>query len=487
MYNREFDSTGILKQKKEYHALSIAIWGIMNYHDYRETGNVKSRQHVINQYRYFNDTSFVHISKDGVYMGLPYKFKFHDLKVPWYSGMTQGVALSYLYRYYDLTKDKTALTKMKQVARFMIRMQDKGGTIGKTPEGYLWIEEYPNSKSSPQVLNGFINGLLGLAEYLEVFPADTAARRIHDSAYKALVATVHKYDTPLWTNYNRNNSGVTNDYMRYEITQMEHLFYYYHDSVFYRQKMIWGPMAVNKFDNRHTFYKAPKFQYAIPLDSSKVNGRLTVKPILEDSICGIPKGITAGKKHYPRTDSLDIVFRKKAGHTLSWENETRFICLRFDTLYATLPKVLVKNDNEKWRPAKVRIQNGRLFVESEKHFTSLLFKPGKQKYRLRYAGCLRHNYAVPEFLFYKYKTTHYLDSSQNYRISCHTENVAQAIVFYRYAVKKETLVTTIWKQYQCVELNSTFTPPAEGYYEFYICFPYYFASPAVSEFKVEKS
>jgi hypothetical protein len=127
---------------------------------------------------------------------------------------------------------------MKQIAAFMLRMKENGGTLGRTPEGYLWIEEYPNSKNAPQVLNGFINGLIGLAEYLEVFPGDTAAKRVHTESYNALVKTLHKYDTPDWTHYSRTNKRVTNQYMRYEIAQMQHLFVYYGDSTFYRQMMI---------------------------------------------------------------------------------------------------------------------------------------------------------------------------------------------------------------------------------------------------------
>ena len=38
-YKREIDSTGVLIQDKQYHALSIGFWGIMNYHDFKRSGN----------------------------------------------------------------------------------------------------------------------------------------------------------------------------------------------------------------------------------------------------------------------------------------------------------------------------------------------------------------------------------------------------------------------------------------------------------------
>ncbi|MCA6361571.1 MAG: hypothetical protein IM638_00905 [Bacteroidetes bacterium] len=486
MHNRAIDSTGILTQNKQYHALSIAIWGIMNYHEYQATANKDARAQVINQYRYFCDTALVEISKDRKYMGLPYRFKFHDLNAPWYSGMTQGVALSFLYRYYDLTKDKTALVKMQQVAQFMLRTQDNKGTIGKTPEGYLWIEEYPNSKKSPQVLNGFINGLIGLAEYLEVFPGDTAARRVHNAAYQSLLNTLHKYDTPTWTNYNRTNSGVTNEYMRYQLTQMEHLLYYYGDSAFYRQMMIWSPMAVNKFDTRTQFYKAPRYQFAIALDSSKTIGGLQTSKLFEDSLKAIPGGIQLRKKHYAASDSLSCRLRAGATHQISWQNEVRFIRLGFDTLFAELPEIWVRKGTGSWKRAAVQSQNGTLWVQAATPFTAIRFHSGKRRYQLRHITSLPHNYAIPKFLFYKFRGRHYLSAGQLYQLSAQTRQIVQANVFYRYADKPEQLAKQIWKQEQCVQLNGTFVPPAEGYYEFYICFPYYFPAPEVKNFDVLK-
>jgi heparosan-N-sulfate-glucuronate 5-epimerase len=130
-------------QKGEYHALTISFYGIMNYEDFIITGDSACYQRVINQFRYFQDSSRVIYIDSAKGMGLPYHKQAYDLKPIWYCGMTQGVALSFLARYYLLTRNEDALHKMKQVAYFMLRPQEKGGTLGRTPEGYLWIEEYP--------------------------------------------------------------------------------------------------------------------------------------------------------------------------------------------------------------------------------------------------------------------------------------------------------------------------------------------------------
>jgi D-glucuronyl C5-epimerase C-terminus len=487
-YKREIDSTGVLIQDKQYHALSIGFWGIMNYHDFKRSGNKNAREQVINQYRYFCDTSKVEISADQKYMGLPYKFKFSDLAAPWYSGMTQGVALSYLYRYYDLTKDKTALVKMKQVAAFMLRMKENGGTLGRTPEGYLWIEEYPNSRNAPQVLNGFINGLIGLAEYLEVFPGDTAAKRVHSESYNALVKTLHKYDTPDWTHYSRTNKRVTNQYMRYEIAQMQHLFVYYGDSTFYRQMMIWSPMAWGKIDSGIKFYTAPLFQFAAPLDTSRQARRIEKPKLFEDRIAPLEKGCRIGKKFYPKSDSLAIKITGKKHPVFDLQTDVRVVCIGFDTLAGDLlPQVLVYNKNGIWKAAQVFLRNKKLYAESVDLFTRFKIitslKNGSPKV-VNYIGVINGEFGLPHFLYYKFKAQHFLLTGKTYGFSCQTEHIAEAKVFYRYAVKKEDMKTAIWKQDQCFDLNGSFSPTTEGYYEFYVCFPFYFPSPTISEIKL---
>ena len=93
-------------------------------------------------------------------------------------------------------------------------------------------------------------------------------------------------------------------------------------------------------------------------------------------------------------------------------------------------------------------------------------------------------FVLPHFLYYKFKAQHYLLTGKTYSFSCQTEHIAEAKVFYRYAVKKEELKTAIWKQDQCFDLNGSFSPTTEGYYEFYVCFPFYFPSPTISEIKL---
>ena len=52
-HERAFDSLGIVTQKKEYHALSIAGFGIQSYENFVISGDSAYFKHAINQYKYF--------------------------------------------------------------------------------------------------------------------------------------------------------------------------------------------------------------------------------------------------------------------------------------------------------------------------------------------------------------------------------------------------------------------------------------------------
>ncbi len=267
-YERDFDAVGIITQKKQYHALTISFYGIMNYDLFKATGDSLYYKRTINQYKYFQDTSKLMFFDDQS-IGLPYHFAFKGLKAPWYSGMTQGVAASFLFRYYDLTKDKEALELSKQLIRFQLKTESEGGTIGRTKEGGMWIEEYPNLASSKSVLNGFINGLVGLKEYCMFFPEDVKAAAIHDSCYAAMFQSLDKYNTANWTSYNRNGGGISNSYMRYEIEEFDHLYMIYGDERFRDQMRIWSKFAIGKYDAELKFLHRPKYDFAIELQHNK--------------------------------------------------------------------------------------------------------------------------------------------------------------------------------------------------------------------------
>lgn len=485
--NRSFDSEGIVNQNNEYHALTIAGLGILGYEDFIVTGDSVSFKHVINQYKYFCDSSRVDFIDDFKGMGLPYKFKFYDLKPPWYSGMTQGVAVSFMLRYYKLTGDAEALKKAQQLVYFMLRPEEAGGTIGKTPEGYTFIEEYPNSKSNPQVLNGFINGLIGLREYLNFFPNDTLARRIHDESYVAMIKTFREYDLPDWTNYSRSNKRVSNLYMRYQITELEFLNVIYSDIRLVKQMMIWSYFAHNKLDKGTNYYKNPGYQYAVPLQKvqnklsfGNINFEKTLAPINSFSVTGKSKNTSNQLK------------RKK-----------KYLIHLSDSVYAAHFHFDKITDDNSW---SFTVQNTGIDSLSVSGDSSMMIISAKEKFNqvelsfhhkkeknltvndLKIYN--RYQFEIPRFGFYLLKQVDQLEAGSQYEISCDGDFLNETVVFYRYAPELQALKSAKYEIGNTISLSDPFFVPKEsGYYQFFLSTPaikgFWISTPDIR--KVEKN
>ncbi len=473
-YERDFDSVGIITQKKQYHALTIGFYGIMNYDAFKATGDSVYFKRVINQYKYFQDTSKL-VYFDDQSVGLPYRFVFKGLKAPWYSGMTQGVAASFLLRYYDLTKDKEALELSKQLIRFMLKPESEGGTIGRTKEGAMWIEEYPNLASSKSVLNGFINGLVGLKEYTMYFPEDKNAAAIHDSCYAAMFQSLDKYNTASWTSYNRNGGGISNSYMRYELEEFDHLYSIYGDERLRDQMRIWAKFAVGKFDAELKFLIRTKYDFAYPLNyNAAVDGCLFDKSDLFSTSMSPAKAVHSNRKkgHYKlMNDSYycEIKFPGKA---------EKFTEPKIDAFH-----------NGKKVALTTESKAGRFVAYASVPFDELKvnFKQ-KQPADSTAAVVTVYDYKnsdVPQFICYSITKKEYLTKGEKVSFSGETTNATGAKVYYRSA-KTETMLKD--KKFSvaqsCDFATGSFVVPETEFYEFFVSYDITHPFSQISHFKI---
>jgi hypothetical protein len=112
------------------------------------------------------------------------EFELHGLlddlmPVPWYSGMSQGQALSFFLRLYRTTGDERYMTAARRIFPTFLRFRDRHQPfiVEMDDSGYYWIEEYPKATRN-QVLNGFVFGLFGLFEYYQDTGDETALRLV---------------------------------------------------------------------------------------------------------------------------------------------------------------------------------------------------------------------------------------------------------------------------------------------------------------------
>jgi hypothetical protein len=255
---RSVTTEGYYKYEKRFHPLSVATGGILAYERFVETGDSTYFRILEDQVRYFGDEARVDEAFDRKGIGIPYDWPFGRLKAPWYSGMTQGVALSLLIRYEHLTGDPAMEPLLRKIAYFMLQPEADGGCRSTTKEGYTWIEEYPKSAEHRHVLNGFINALIGLSEYSTRFPDDTAAVRFTGECREALRTCFDHYDKVEWSTYDRSGSGLTPGYMEYQLLQLQQVQALWTDTLLRDQLLLWTVYATEKPNNEKALHMLRK-------------------------------------------------------------------------------------------------------------------------------------------------------------------------------------------------------------------------------------
>jgi len=163
------------------------------------------------------------------------------LKAPWYSGMAQGVGLSFYCRAYEITKDPQYLEIARKVFRSFKNVKNEDSMVrmayGKPwvayvdEKHYYWIEEYP-TKPPDHTLNGFIYAIFGLYEYYLLDKTDEAKNIL-----QAAITTINHY-LPLYRRKGRKSFYCLGHRERYgtyhklHIRQLKQLFSITQDDYF---------------------------------------------------------------------------------------------------------------------------------------------------------------------------------------------------------------------------------------------------------------
>jgi hypothetical protein len=239
--DRSFDSDGFLLVDGEFFPTANMQYGIMCLNRFEETADSSYFFKATNQVSYLRSSEHSSQSLDGVGLGLTIPFDHKDVKAPWFSGLTQALAVSFILRYYQITNEPELLPLAEKLMYTMLQPQEKGGCLSLTREDHIWIELYPNSTQSPQILNGFIFAIFGLIDYCQFFPTDERAVRIKESCVASLKRLVSTYDTKVWTRYGRRIVyPIREIYLRVQIFQMQQLYDWTADPFFLRQMCIWS-------------------------------------------------------------------------------------------------------------------------------------------------------------------------------------------------------------------------------------------------------
>jgi hypothetical protein len=265
---RSFDSLGVLLNKKKYHPVDAGLYALFCYDEYKTTKNEKFKKAFLAQVGFLRDSAkYMNFDCDKV--GYPYNFAFHDLKVPWYSSLAQGLSVSVLIRYYALTKDISILPLIVKVKNFMVYPMQKGGCLYKTPEGYEWFEEYPNSKQEVHNFSGYYMAVIAMGEYSNLFPSDTASFNLYKRTLYGGKMCNKIYDTGSGIYYNRGDKRVcAPTYLKWLTIVMAHLYELTNDEFFKYQHEIWATYAYGR-DYIGAGVKKDYYNWAVPFEETR--------------------------------------------------------------------------------------------------------------------------------------------------------------------------------------------------------------------------
>ncbi len=477
IHDREIDKDGIITQKGVHHALTVSVYGIMNYDAFMSTGDLTYYNRVIDQYKFFSDPTNLVFSDNNASAGLPYRYGFQGLAPPWVSGMTQGAAVSFLLRYYTLTKDISALKLSKQLMHLLLKDEKEGGTLSRTLEGGMWIEEYPNSKQAKSVLNGFINGLIGVHEYCVFFPEDKRAKTVRDSCYAEMIGNVSKYDKPDWTMYARYTTGgnITIGYLKYQLQEFDHLYRLYADERLRNEMRIWSRFAFNQPDTEIVFLKKPEYQFAKLLDGNPFSGSCEFSE---------HENFSSGLVAQEPKSTMNNVYRYHF-------SEEKYYCeLKVITHEIESEHIrITAYQNGHIIKTKCTVRDSMIIIESDTPFVMLSADLGTRHIRkpvpvVLYAYNHRKS-SLPMFGFYVLPNMFNLEKDKEYRFDFHGEHLTNATVFYRHGASMFDIANSLWSAEQSFILNNeVFRIPEGGVYQFFLSYDLTHPESAISRLQL---
>lgn len=193
--------------KNEYNPTTILQLGIY----YVEEGNVSESNSILN----WLETNLIH-DKRGINWEYQYPYPTYRLSKYFTSGMTQGLALSFLIR----AKAKGILHKSKyHIIDEIYDNLDNPLNLHVTTKEILPIQEFP-SKPASNVLNGYIFFLFGL---LDAKKFELDQKNMFEHYFEILDRNIHRFKLGKQSVYDTFKTEIDQGYLDLHIEQLYNL------------------------------------------------------------------------------------------------------------------------------------------------------------------------------------------------------------------------------------------------------------------------
>lgn len=120
------------------------------------------------------------------------------LKQPFYSAMTQGMAISTFVRAAIVTGQNSFIDNAVSALE-LYQIDVNGGGVSRKIDGYIFYEEYPSIRKH-HVLNGFIYSMWGLLDLIR-YNDNALARQLWEEGLATLAQWLPQYDIGYWSLY----------------------------------------------------------------------------------------------------------------------------------------------------------------------------------------------------------------------------------------------------------------------------------------------
>lgn len=470
----KLDTAGVITRKSQYNPVTIFQYALVNYELYQKTSDSRYLKTFMTQVEKYalNPERYI-VIKDSL-VGYPYHFNYGSLKSPWYSGMSQGYAISVLLRYYDITKKKEVLDLVVKIKNLMLSKVPIG-TLNYSDDGFVWIEEYPDKKKK-QVLNGFFISYVGLYEYCDFFPNDLKAKEILTGCYHSLRKKNLDYQRNNWLQYSATQGNCTNGYLKFQVIEMKHLFELTSDEYFNRQMQIWavfsaGKKIRNSYNGGNLYFGKP-LAYKGFQNTNSYGFDLSNRQWLHD------KSVDSIRLNGERVDFSHSMFDEDTLTTYTGNNKD-VIEFYFESLpnnhYIEINKQSVKKvfwkDKNKWlrvkRKSLIWTKSGMLDVSdiSSREMKILI----KKRSKINSQEIAIHNLGLFQkwmHVIYKKSGTVHIKENSRLNIEVKLSHCKDFHMFYRYGNTMEELNLSKWDADNYFTMEGNVVDLNQGYYEF---------------------
>lgn len=470
---KSYDTNGVAMLNGKYHPVNLFQYGIMCFDLYRRSNDESYKKKCITQFMYFNKGDRYKTFEDGS-IGFPYEITFRDLKPTWYSGLAQAEGIMYLIRYYYLTKDERALEYIQKIKQFMIKPVTEGGTLNNLSDTEVWIEEYPNSKTKPEVINGFVTSIMALREYCLLFPSDTAMGSLLTKCLYTHKKNFYKYDLGNGIYYDLGEKQVVGAwYGKFQVVQMKQMYQLFDDTFYKDIEMLWASYAYNKPVLGMTGCLLADTNFSCPgklMDSwimtgSELSNLFTKTDVsFIDVTPKMPFKSLANLYDNNEQTSYSFTYADSINDDpeihLSLNKPVEADAFALRTLRDSLTDKSFtfsykENENSKWKHIKIKgthKKNKTSFFS----FKKILIKEFKVAYRNPEKG---HTYALTEINLVNTEAnkttafTHYTSADYNLtgeatRFKIEKDNISDFVIFYKTGSTAQELTKNKWEVYQ---------------------------------------